>query len=46
MEIMQQLNKELNTSFIFATHDEKIMGYLNRIIHLEDGQISKDEYIS
>ena len=46
MEIMQQLNKELKTSFIFATHDEKIMGYLNRIIHLEDGQISKDEYIS
>jgi len=46
MEIMQQLNKELNTSFIFATHDEKIMGYLNRIIHIEDGQISKDEYIS
>ena len=46
MEIMQQLNKELKTSFIFATHDEKIMGYLNRIIHIEDGQISKDEYIS
>jgi len=46
MEIMQQLNKELKTSFIFATHDEKIMGYLNRIVHIEDGQISKDEYIS
>jgi len=46
MEIMQRLNKDSNTSFIFATHDEKIMGYLNRIIHIEDGQISKDEYIS
>ncbi len=43
MEIMQDLNKNLKTSFIFATHDEKIMGYLNRIIHIEDGKISKDD---
>ena len=45
MEIMQQLNKELKTSFIFATHDEKIMGYLRRIVHLDDGQINKDEQV-
>ena len=45
MEIMQQLNKELETSFVFATHDEKIRGYLRRIIHLEDGKIIKDEMI-
>ena len=43
MEIMQDLNKNLKTSFIFATHDEKIMGYLNRIIHIEDGKIFKDD---
>jgi len=43
MNILTQLNKELSTSFIFATHDEKIMAYLRRIIHLEDGQITKDE---
>ena len=45
MNIMVRLNKELNTSFIFATHDEKIMAYLRRIVHLEDGQIVKDEII-
>jgi len=45
MEIMVRLNKELSTSFVFATHDEKIMGYLKRIIHLEDGEIIKDEQI-
>ena len=44
MNIMVRLNKELDTSFIFATHDEKIMAYLRRIIHLEDGQIVKDEH--
>jgi putative ABC transport system ATP-binding protein len=45
MKIMVRLNKELSTSFIFATHDEKVMGYLRRIIHLEDGGIAKDENI-
>jgi len=45
MKIMLHLNKELSSSFIFATHDEKIMGYLRRIVHLEDGEIVKDEKI-
>ena len=45
MKILTNLNQELTTSFIFATHDEKIMGYLKRIIHLEDGQIKKDQLI-
>ena len=43
MKILVNLNKEISTSFVFATHDEKIMGYLKRIIHLEDGMINKDE---
>ena len=46
MKIMLKLNKELSTSFVFATHDEKIMGYLRRIVHLEDGNIVKDEKIN
>ncbi len=45
MKIMMRLNKELSTSFVFATHDEKIMGYLRRILHLEDGEIIADEEI-
>ena len=43
MKILVNLNKEISTSFVFATHDEKIMGYLKRIIYLEDGMINKDE---
>tara|TARA_Y100000996_G_scaffold212451_1_gene166865 strand:- start:2530 stop:3222 length:693 start_codon:yes stop_codon:yes gene_type:complete len=46
MQIMKKLNKDYDTSFIFATHDEKIMGYLNRIIHIEDGKVFKDEYVN
>ena len=45
MKILSNLNQELSTSFIFATHDEKIMAYLRRIIHLDDGEITKDEII-
>ena len=46
MNILSKLNSEISTSFVFATHDEKIMGYLKRIIHLEDGKIINDEKIS
>ena len=45
MKILVDLNKEMDTSFIFATHDEKIMAYLRRIIHLDDGQITEDKKI-
>ena len=45
MKILVRLNQELSTSFIFATHDEKIMAYLRRIIHLGDGEITEDEKI-
>ena len=43
LQTMKNLNKELNTTFIFATHDEKVMKYLDRKVSLEDGQIVKDE---
>ena len=43
MEIMRKLNKNFKTSFIFSTHDEKIMSYLKRIISLKDGEISEDK---
>ena len=45
LQTMKKLNKELKTTFIFATHDEKVMQYLNRIISLEDGKIITDSFI-
>lgn len=46
LQTMKNLNRELKTTFIFATHDEKVMQYLNRIIFLEDGKIVKDNIIN
>ena len=43
LKMMLKLNEELKTSFIFATHDEKVIGYLKRIIKLEDGKVVEDK---
>jgi len=43
MKTMVQLNEELKTTFVFATHDEKVIAYLKRKITLVDGRIKKDE---
>ena len=46
LKMMKKLNKELNTTFLFSTHDEKVMAYMNRLIHLEDGRVVKDEIVT
>ena len=45
LRTMEKLNKELQTTFVFATHDDKVIGYLRRIIRLEDGKVVSDENI-
>ena len=45
LKTMKKLNKDLGTTFLFSTHDEKVMGYLDRIIHLRDGSIEKDKKV-
>ena len=43
LRVMQRLNKELGVTFLFSTHDDKVVGYLRRKITLNDGAVSKDE---
>lgn len=45
LQTMVKLNQELNTTFLFATHDDKVIQYLRRIIRLEDGKVVNDELI-
>ncbi|MDO9633491.1 MAG: ABC transporter ATP-binding protein [Paludibacter sp.] len=45
LQTMLKLNEELKTSFIFATHDDKVIAYLKRIIRLEDGKVVSDEIV-
>ena len=40
IDLMKQINSERGTTFIFSTHDEKVMEHADRIIRLEDGLIA------
>ena len=46
MEIMQKLNRETGTTFVFATHDPRVIKYAKRIVTLEDGRVVKDENVT
>jgi len=43
MEIMKKLNNETATTFVFATHDPRVIKYAKRVVTLQDGLIVKDE---
>lgn len=43
LEVMRELNRAHNVTFVFSTHDEKIMDRATRLIHLSDGKIQRDE---
>ncbi|MDD4179255.1 MAG: ABC transporter ATP-binding protein [Candidatus Margulisbacteria bacterium] len=42
LDLMQAMNKNLGTTFIFSTHDPKVMEHARRLIHIRDGQIESD----
>ncbi len=45
LQTMEQLNQELQTTFIFSTHDEKVIQYLCRKISLADGKVVDDQQV-
>jgi putative ABC transport system ATP-binding protein len=40
IEIMKKINKRDKTTFVFSTHDQRLLDQMNRLIQLEDGQIT------
>lgn len=42
LDIMEQLNKEEKITFIFSTHDQRVVNKAHRVITLEDGKIISD----
>ena len=42
MEIMTKLNKETGVTFVFATHDPRVIKYARRVITLRDGLIAEN----
>lgn len=43
LRTMARLNRELGTTFLFCTHDQKVLRYMRRIVSLIDGGIAGDE---
>lgn len=44
LDIMARLNKEENITFVFSTHDQRVIDRARRVVTLEDGKIVSDEW--
>lgn len=42
LDIMEQLNKEEKITFIFSTHDQRVVNKARRVITIEDGKVKSD----
>lgn len=43
LELMDELNRDLGVTFVFATHDERVMDRCHRLIRMVDGSVDSDE---
>lgn len=43
LDIMAQMNKDEGATFVFSTHDQRVIDKASRVITLQDGEIVKDE---
>lgn len=39
LQLMKEINDSYKTTFIFSTHDSRVMSMADRLIHIEDGQV-------
>ncbi len=46
MRILQRLNQETGITIVLVTHDPRVSRYAQRVLHLFDGKIVKEEYIT
>ncbi|BDX37511.1 ABC transporter ATP-binding protein [Tenuifilaceae bacterium CYCD] len=44
LEIMEHLNHEHGVTFIFSTHDQRVVSKAHRVVLLEDGVVKSDEF--
>jgi putative ABC transport system ATP-binding protein len=42
LDMMAKMNKDENATFIFATHDQRVMDKARRVVTLEDGVVVSD----
>jgi len=45
IDLMRRMNEEHETTFLFSTHDARLLDRVDRVIRLEDGRIARDERV-
>ncbi len=45
IEYMKRLNREKGVTFVFSTHDARLLEHVRRVVHLEDGRIAYEEAV-
>lgn len=43
LDLMEKLNKDFNMTFVFSTHDQRVIDRAHRVVTLHDGAVEKDE---
>lgn len=46
IDLMRSLNEERGVTFVFSTHDPRLLEHVRRIVRLEDGRVLRDEHPS
>jgi putative ABC transport system ATP-binding protein len=46
LDIMLEMNKEYKTTFIFSTHDQRVVEKARRIVTIDDGLVTEDKRIA
>ena len=44
LDIMGELNRDLGVTFVFATHDSRVMERSRRLVRMVDGAVASDEW--
>ena len=45
LDIMQQLNEKEGITFLFSTHDQRVIDRARRVVTLTDGKITEDKIV-
>jgi len=46
IELMRALNRDLNVTFVFSTHDQRLLDRADRVLWLTDGRLSHETGIA
>ena len=46
LQLMKEINRREQTTFIFSTHDARVMAIADQLIHIEDGRLVSEEIVA